>query len=97
MIYWLLIVAILVLAWAALWNNYPRMALGALIGMPIGWILSNPINSYLTGEMEDIPLWLPPLPLAIIALLLIVVGLYIFLRADDSSASSQSTTDESHH
>lgn len=96
MFYWLLVVAVLVLAWAAMWNNYPKMALGALIGMPIGWLLANPIHSYLTGEMEDIPLWLPPLPLAIIALLLIVVGLYIFLKGDDPAPSERST-DESHH
>lgn len=97
MIIWLIAVAVLALAWGAMWKNYPRMALGALIGMPIGWLLSNPVHSYLTGEMEDIPIWLPPLPLATIAILLIVVGLVIFLRPDDTSASTQSKSDEPHH
>jgi hypothetical protein len=94
---WLIVVAVLVLAWGAMWKNYPRMALGALIGMPIGWLLSYPVHSYLTGEMEDIPIWLPPLPLATIAVLLIVVGLVIFLRGDDTPSSTQSKNDESHH
>ena len=97
MLYWFIAVAVLALAWAAMWNSYEKMAIGALVGMPIGWLLSYPIHSYLTGEMEDIPLWLPPLPLAIVAVLLIVVGLYIFLRADNAPPSTRSTTDESHH
>jgi hypothetical protein len=97
MIVWLIAVAVLSMAWGAMWKNYPRMALGALIGMPIGWLLSYPVHSYLTGEMEDIPIWLPPLPLATIALLLIVVGLVIFLRAGEPPSSSQPKRDDSHH
>ena len=96
MIYWFIAVAILALAWGAMWNNYPKMALGALIGMPIGWLFSSSIHSYLADEMEDIPLWLPPLPLAIVALLLIVVGLVIFLRAGDQPPAPRSTSDDSH-
>ena len=97
MLYWFIAITLLALFWGAMWKNYPRMALGALIGMPVGWLLSGPINSYLTGEMEDIPLWLPPLPLAIIAVLLIVVGLVIFLRADDQPASKPPAHHDSHH
>jgi len=97
MIYWLIVVALLVLAWGAMWRNYQSMAIGALIGMPIGWLVSKPVHNYLAGEMEDIPLWLPPLPLAIIAVLLIVVGLVIFLTAGNQPASHRSGSDESHH
>lgn len=82
MLIWLIVVAVLALLWGAMWNSLPKMALGVLIGLPLGWLFSRSINPYLTGNMHEIPLWLPPLPLAIIAVLLIVVGLVTFLRAD---------------
>jgi len=61
------------------------MAIGALIGIPIGWVFSGTVSSYLAGDMHEIPLWLPPLPFALVAVLLLVVGAVIWFRADDKS------------
>ena len=86
---WLIIAAALALFWGAMWKNYTKLAVGALIGIPIGWLASGPVYSYLIGDMNEIPLWLPPLPFAIVAILLLVVGAVIWFRADDSSGPSQ--------
>jgi hypothetical protein len=96
MLIWLIVVAVLAVLWAAMWNGLPKMALGVLIGLPIGWLFSRSIQTYLTGNMEEIPLWLPPLPLAIVAVLLLVVGLVIFLRADDDRADAAADDDTQH-
>ena len=95
---WLIIAVALALFWGAMWKSYTKMAVGALIGIPIGWLASGPVYSYLIGDMEDIPLWLPPLPFAIVALLLLVVGAWIWFRPDDPSAPRhESDESKSHH
>ena len=94
---WLIIAAALALFWGAMWKNYTKMAVGALIGIPVGWFASGPVYSYLTGEMEDIPLWLPPLPFAIVAILLLVVGAVIWFRPDSPSDSNSSEDSGGQH
>jgi hypothetical protein len=94
---WLVIAAALALFWGAMWKNYTKMAVGALIGLPLGWIAAGPVYSYLTGDMEEIPLWLPPLPLALVALLLLVVGLVIWFRPDEPPSSQDSDEKQQQH
>lgn len=88
MIIWLIVVAALLLFWGAMWKNYTKLAIGVLIGMPIGWLFSKVAQTYLTGDMHDLPLWLPPLPFALVAILLLVVGIIIWVRPDDSGRSA---------
>jgi hypothetical protein len=93
---WLVIAAVLALWWGAMWKNYTKMAFGALIGLPIGWFAAGPAHSYLIGEMEDIPLWLPPLPFAIVASLLLVVGIVIWFRPDPPASKNEDHSSDSH-
>ena len=81
MIVWLLGVAIFVLVWAAAWRSQPKLAFGVLLGLPVAWILSRLITPYVTG-MHSIPIWIPPLPFALVATLLFVFGTIVWLRAD---------------
>jgi hypothetical protein len=46
--------------------------------------------------MEDIPLWLPPLPLAIIAVTLFVFGAIVWFRADKLPPPKRSATHDEH-
>lgn len=85
MLAWLIVIAVLAVAWGVMWKSYTKMAIGALIGMPIGWLFSRTINSYLTGDMHDIPLWLPPLPFALVAVILLVVGAVIWFGGNDKA------------
>ncbi len=68
-VFGILFVAFLIL-WGIAWRNQTRLAFGIFIGMGVGWLiasLSGPI------DVEHIPLWLPPLPFALVAL-----GLFCF-------------------
>jgi hypothetical protein len=78
---WLVGVVVVVLIWGRLWQTQPKTAFGVLLGLPLAWILSLLLRPYLTG-MEAIPVWLPALPLAIIALTMLISGAWIWLRAD---------------
>jgi len=96
MLIWLIFVAALALVWASMWKGQLKMALGILIGLPIGWLFADFVQSYLITDMHEIPLWLPPLPFAIAATLLIVVGAIITFRGDDDS-SKPPASDENEH
>ena len=97
MLIWLIAVAVLALVWAGMWKSLPNMALGVLVGLPVGWLASRLVQSYLADDMHEIPIWLPPLPFAIVATLLIVVGLVIFIRAGSDSSSKHSHDESPHH
>ena len=96
MMLWLVFAAVLALWWLAMWKNYTKMAVGVLIGLPIGWFASGAVHSYLTGNVLDVPQWLPPLPLAIVATLLLVVGLVIWFRPDPPDAQNTEHSGDSH-
>ena len=82
MLWWLIGVAVFVLIWGRMWQGQPKLAFGVLIGLLIAWFLSRLIRPFLTG-METIPLWLPPLPFAIVAISLLAAGAWIWFKADN--------------
>ena len=83
MFWWLVGVIVAVLIWGALWKRNLSLAGGVLVGVLLAWILSYFLKPYVTG-METIPIWLPPLPLATIAVALFVYGAITFFRANES-------------
>jgi hypothetical protein len=84
MLIWLVGVAVFVLLWGKLWKVLPAAGFGVLIGLPLAWLLSFFITPYITGT-KVIPVWLPPLPIACIALTLFVIGVIVWMRADKLS------------
>jgi ABC-type sulfate transport system permease component len=94
MLIWLIGVAVFVVLWGTLWRAQPGAGFGVLIGLPFAWLFSRVISPYITG-MHEIPIWLPPLPLAIVALTLFVFGTIVWFRADKLGAPKQ--TDEHEH
>ena len=93
MVLWLIGVLVVVILWGRVWRSQPKAAFGALLGLPIAWILSRLIKPYVTG-MNEIPLWLPPLPLAIIATTLFVFGVIIWFRADSLGPPNREEPDD---
>jgi hypothetical protein len=81
MLWWLIGVAVFVLIWGKMWQSQPKLSFGVLIGLLLAWFFSRLIRPYVTG-MEQVPIWLPPLPFATVAVTLLVVGALIWLRAD---------------
>ena len=95
MLIWLIGVAIFVLIWGKLWRVLPAAGFGVLIGLPLAWVASILITPYVTG-MKAIPLWLPPLPIVIIAVTLFVFGVITWLRADKLTPSQDADAHDQH-
>jgi ABC-type sulfate transport system permease component len=96
MLLWLIGVAVFVLLWGALWKASTKAGFGVLVGLPVAWFLSRFMTPYVTG-MENLPLWLPPLPLAIIAVTLFVFGVIIWFRADSLPPPKQRESHDDDH
>ena len=95
MLTWLLGIVVFVVLWAGLWRTQPKAAFGVLLGLPIAWILSRLISPYVTG-MNDIPVWLPPLPIVVIATTLFFFGIRTWLRADSLPPPPKQEGDHGH-
>jgi ABC-type sulfate transport system permease component len=96
MLIWLVGVAVFVVLWGALWKASLKGGMGVLIGLPIAWVLSRLMTPYVTG-MNEIPLWLPPLPIALIALALFYFGFKTWLRADNLPPPVKRPSHDEHH
>jgi len=93
MLTWIIAVGLLVLIWGRVWNRSLELAGGILIGLGVAWVVYKFLSPYLTG-MEQIPVWLPPLPIAIIATLLFVKGALVWIRGNEALPSPE--PDEKH-
>ena len=83
MLIWLIGVAICVAIWGAMWRSNLALSFGILLGVILAWLSSRLLAPYVTG-MEEIPLWLPPLPMATVAVILLVYGIVIWIRGNDA-------------
>jgi len=96
MLFWLLAVALCIVVWGALWKRNLVLAFGVLIGVLLAWLLSYPLKPYVTG-MESIPVWLPPLPLATIAIVLFIYGGLVWFRGNEALSKKKPDDSDSHH
>jgi len=99
MLSWLIGVVVFVLLLGVLWKSNPRAALGAVIGFVIAlllyWLFVTQLTGYVTG-MNEIPVWLPPLPIALVVIALFYFGIKTWLNADNLPPPRQSETDDGH-
>jgi hypothetical protein len=79
-----------------IWKKSLSMAGGILIGVLLAWLFSYPLEPYVTG-MENVPVWLPPLPLATIAVILLVYGALIWIRGNEALPQPKSDDSDHHH
>jgi hypothetical protein len=97
MLGWLIGVVVFVLLWAALWKTSPRAAFGAVFGFVIAlalyWFFFPQLTGYVTG-MSEIPVWLPPLPIAIVVIALFYFGIKTWMNADKLPPPPQSESDD---
>jgi uncharacterized membrane protein YhdT len=100
MLPWLIGVAVFVLLWGALWKTSPRAAYGAvwgfLLALIISWIFSRQLTGWLTG-MNEIPTWLPPLPIALVVIVLLYFGIKTWRNADNLPPPPHKDDDHGHH
>ena len=84
--FWLIGVAVFVVLWGGLWKSSPRAAFGAAIGFVLALLISSVFSNQLTGyvtHMNEIPVWLPPLPFALVVVALFYFGIKTWLNADN--------------
>ena len=83
-------------AWGLIWKRNLVLGFGVLIGVLLAWMLSYLLKPYVTG-MKEIPLWLPPLPLATVALVLFIYGALIWIRGNDGLPKPKDRDDHDSH
>jgi len=96
MFVWLVGIVVCIFVWGALWKRNLVLAFGVLIGVLLAWLLSYVLKPYVTG-MEQIPVWLPPLPLATVALILFVYGALVWFRGSEGLPKPKDDPDDHHH
>jgi hypothetical protein len=99
MLLWLAGVMIFLVLWGGLWKSSPKAAFGAALGfvlaLLISWIFSNQLTGYVT-HMNEIPVWLPPLPFALVVIVLFYFGIRTWLNADNLPPPHVPTDDHAH-
>jgi hypothetical protein len=100
MLLWLIGIAVFVLLWGGLWKSSPRAAYGAVYGFLLAlivyWLFSQQLTGYITG-MNEIPVWVPPLPIALVVIVLFYFGIKTWLNADNLPPPRQSDSGDEHH
>ena len=96
MIGWLIAVIVCLLVFGLLWKKNPLIAFGVLVGVLLAWLISWFLKPVIAG-METIPLWLPPLPLATVALVLFVYGSLVWIRGSEGLPKKGPEADDEHH
>ena len=96
MVPWLIALVVCLLLWGMLWKSNVRLAFGITIGVVIAMVLSLFIRPYVTANVEDIPVWLPPLPLATVALVLFVYGALVWFRGNEGLKNKKPDDDAQH-
>lgn len=98
MITWLIAVVVALAIWGVVLKRNIVLGLGILFGVLIAWLLSYALEPYVTGSMDDVPVWLPPLPLATVAIVLFVYGVLVWIRgAEGLPKPKQSDDADSQH
>jgi hypothetical protein len=75
-------VVVCLFVWAMLWKRNLVLGFGVLIGVLLAWLLSYALKPYISG-VKEIPVWLPPLPLATVALVLFIYGGLVWIRGTE--------------
>ena len=63
---------VFLILWGLAWRGQPKLAFGILIGLFAGAAMAPFVGPFET--LADVPIWLPPLPFAIVTLVLLVYG-----------------------
>jgi hypothetical protein len=96
MFIWFVLLIVCLLVWQLLWKQNLIMAFGVLLGVLLAWGLYYLLKPYVTG-METIPAWLPPLPLATVALILFVYGGLVWIRGNEGLPKPKPKQDDADH
>lgn len=96
MLTWIIGIAVCLLIWAAIWKRNLILAFGILIGVLLAWGLSYLLKPYVAG-VKPVPPWLPPIPLATVAVTLFVYGALVWIKGDKGLPKVKRDDRDAHH
>jgi hypothetical protein len=89
----LVVLLALLLLWRLAWRNQPMLALGIGVGVLLGCVIGATVDA---PKLDSIPIWLPPLPFAVVAVVLFFFGIVAwFWGKDRQDGDPQSRSDPS--
>jgi hypothetical protein len=59
--------------WGAAWRKQPNLAFGIFLGVGIAAVVAVFVRRF---DVHNVPLWLPPLPFAVVAISLLCFGIW---------------------
>jgi len=66
--------------WGAAWRKQPNLAFGIFIGVVIAAVVAALVRPF---DMHNLPIWLPPLPFAVVAVSLLCFGIRAWFLGRD--------------
>jgi len=96
MFWWLIGIIVCLLLWGSLFRSNFSLAFGITFGVLFAIVLSYLVRPYVI-DMNSIPVWLPPLPLATIAIALFIYGAVVWFRGEDNLPKPKADASDNHH
>jgi hypothetical protein len=62
--------------WGVAWRRQPNLALGVFFGVAIAAVVAAVVSS---SHLHTVPVWLPPLPFAVVAVSLLGFGIWAWV------------------
>ena len=62
--------------WGVAWRRQPNLAFGIFLGVAITAVVAAVVRPF---DMRNVPIWLPPLPFAVVAISLLCFGIWAWL------------------
>lgn len=72
--------------WGITWRRQPKLAFGIFIGLGAAWAIAAALGSV---SLDRVPLWLPPLPFAVVAVTLFVFGILAWVWDDKKDSQNK--------
>jgi len=66
--------------WGVAWRKQPNLAFGIFLGVAIAAVVAAFVRPF---DMHTVPLWLPPLPFAVVAVSLLCFGIWAWFLGRD--------------
>jgi len=61
--------------WGVAWRRQPNLAFGIFLGVAIAAVVAAVVRPF-DFDMRNVPIWLPPLPFAVVAISLLCFGIW---------------------
>lgn len=82
----IVILAVLLIMWWIAWRNRPILGLGMTIGVLLAGVIAAVVGQ---PDFDKVPVWLPPLAPATVAVTLLVFGILAWVWGDEKPGAEK--------